>query len=1213
MLSRLTLGPEVGFTEFVEVHVDFDHPSFLDLEVELHSPTGTVSKLAVPNEDARDRKLQTTFRFGSARHLGEDPSGEWTLMLTDRVAEQEGSIRWWGIKVYGHGEGASTQKTSNSPATGAPGISGRVRVGDTLSADVSSVDDWDGLSGAAFSYQWIRNDRTADTDTDIPGATEATYTLVADDEGHTVKVRVTFTDDAGSAETLTSAHTEPVLGPNTPATGLPTISGTARVGETLTANTSGIADENGLENITFTYQWLADDTAIDGATGSAHTLADADQGKSIKVRVSFTDDGGNEETLTSTPTGLVLGDGPPGAPGKLTITAGDRELTLSWAPPDDNGNAPAKTYRVEWKKEGQDYNESQWAVVSKTTYTKTHLANGISYTFRVKAKKGNGYGPPSEEVSGTPTSGSAVDLDTPVLSEPEPLHHGMVKLDWEDIADAGWYEVHYYQINQGSGDWLDLPAVGVDVALYGSSAVVSNLDGLSWLRVRAVSCAGASEWSGIEQFGTRASDWEDIPVPALEAGDEIEPCPVDLGTPVLSKPEALHHGMVKLDWEDIEDAGWYEVQYYHIDQGSVEWLDLPAVGVDVALYGSSAVVSNLDGLSWLRVRAVSCAGASEWSEIEQFGTRASDWEGVPVPTVEAGDETESCTEDLDTPVPSEPDGDNSPATGAPTITGTAQVGETLTSGIKDADGLTNAAFTYQWLADDGTTDSDITDATSSTYALVAADEGKTVKVRVSFTDDVDNGETLTSGATDAVAALGALAQQLCSGGGYDPTPTAVAVTSIPIVVTSTTDDYFVLYVSHDVDGTEVDLPVLLKKGEACTTTLAENIEALPAERYRVEKYLIADPADVGGDDIDDITEFDSLGSMNPLNRAAKIQFHHGTVAIPDRETFEQLSYQGNAVLIDRHLADLEFVKFFLYYTNTDRPAVHFMNTVTHRAHGNFINATGWFPLVWAMLGEIVYHPNVVAPDGSLGVYRFEFEPGDAYSFARVQYAYDVLAASMPLLENNLAYYPMPARALPKYRREQALYDNSRVNVLLEEDILPDVDFISLNQGTGYGLLRVMSREERPNPRDVVIYESLPNDLPRVAGIITTVPQTPLSHVNLRALQDRIPNAFIRDALDDETIDSLIDSHVHYTVTQDGYTIRAATRAEVDAHYDASRPSAEQTPQRDLSVTEITPLSEVGFEDWTAFGVKAANVAVLGTLGFPDGLNGVTFSHQWVAK
>ena len=209
--SRLTLGPEVGFTEFVEVHIHFDHPSFRDLEVELQSPTGTVSKLAVPYEGARERELRTTFRFGSAHHLGEDPSGEWTLKVTDHLAEQEGSIRWWGIKVYGHGEGAGTpQKATNSPATGAPTISGTVRVGETLSADISGVDDWNELSAATFSYQWIRNDRTTRTDTDIPAATEATYTLVAEDEGNAVKVRVTFTDDAGYPETLTSTATKAV-------------------------------------------------------------------------------------------------------------------------------------------------------------------------------------------------------------------------------------------------------------------------------------------------------------------------------------------------------------------------------------------------------------------------------------------------------------------------------------------------------------------------------------------------------------------------------------------------------------------------------------------------------------------------------------------------------------------------------------------------------------------------------------------------------------------------------------------------------------------------------------------------------------------------------------------------------------------------------------------------------------------------------------------
>ena len=134
----------------------------------------------------------------------------------------------------------------------------------------------------------------------------------------------------------------------------------------------------------------------------------------------------------------------------------------------------------------------------------------------------------------------------------------------------------------------------------------------------------------------------------------------------------------------------------------------------------------------------------------------------------------------------------------------------------------------------------------------------------------------------------------------------------------------------------------------------------------------------------------------------------------------------------------------------------------------------------------------------------------------------------------------------------------------------------------------------------MIYEALPNELPRVAGIISTVPQTPLSHVNLRAVQNGIPNAYIPGALDEPNIDELIGSYVRYEVQGRTYSIRRATKAEVDAHYASSRPAQAQTPQRDLSVTSITPLSDVGFDDWDSFGVKAANLAVLKALGFPAG-------------
>ena len=93
--------------------------------------------------------------------------------------------------------------------------------------------------------------------------------------------------------------------PNTAATGAPTISGTPQVGEELTASTSGISDADGLDDASFGYQWIRAGADIDGATGGTYTPVDADEGERLKVRVSFTDDAGHEERLTSAATDAV--------------------------------------------------------------------------------------------------------------------------------------------------------------------------------------------------------------------------------------------------------------------------------------------------------------------------------------------------------------------------------------------------------------------------------------------------------------------------------------------------------------------------------------------------------------------------------------------------------------------------------------------------------------------------------------------------------------------------------------------------------------------------------------------------------------------------------------------------------------------------------------------------------------------------------------------
>ena len=233
------------------------------------------------------------------------------------------------------------------------------------------------------------------------------------------------------------------------------------------------------------------------------------------------------------------------------------------------------------------------------------------------------------------------------------------------------------------------------------------------------------------------------------------------------------------------------------------------------------------------------------------------------------------------------------------------------------------------------------------------------------------------------------------------------------------------------------------------------------------------------------------------------------------------------------------------------------NTKTHSIHLDFLDAVGIEPGTDGLLrGEVAYGPELVAPDGSQGVYYYRLKTYYRGFFSLAALSHTLIAASMPVLEDNLAYY-IPKFALPYYQSDLPLYRESRINLLFDEDIFPETRFLALNPGEGYGRLRVMEADERPNPRDVVIYEALPNELPRVAGIISTVPQTPLSHVNLRAVQDGIPNAFIRSALDEPAIESLLGGYVRYEVTERGWTLRAATRAEVDAHYAASRPAAKR--------------------------------------------------------
>ncbi len=187
-----------------------------------------------------------------------------------------------------------------------------------------------------------------------------------EDSGETLTLVLSNASGAGFASFGREA-VGTIWNTETAATGAPTISGTAQVGETLTADTSGIADADGLENVTFSYQWLSGDSDISGATGSAYTLADADEGKAIAVQVSFTDDAGNDESLTSAATDAVAGNEEPVA----------REDAAAWS----------ATMTVEWVYQGYGYYSTDTKKAGSLTPASFEV-DGTTYTVKMVETQG---------------------------------------------------------------------------------------------------------------------------------------------------------------------------------------------------------------------------------------------------------------------------------------------------------------------------------------------------------------------------------------------------------------------------------------------------------------------------------------------------------------------------------------------------------------------------------------------------------------------------------------------------------------------------------------------------------------------------------------------------------------------------------------------------------------------------------------------------------
>ena len=776
------------------------------------------------------------------------------------------------------------------------------------------------------------------------------------------------------------------------------------------------------------------------------------------------------------------------------------------------------------------------------------------------------------------------------------VSHDSVTLSWDDPDDdsiTGYQVLRRDVVNQAPGTFSTVePNTGSAATSYTDSTV--DAETRYAYRVKAINGAGTSEQSSYVNVETLVAPAEPPSTPVPTATPT--PTPNAPSSPTGLAATLVSHDRVTLGWNDPGDSSitGYQVlrrsrdgDAYGDGQGTAQFVAIvDDTGSAVTTYTDTSVTARTRYV--YRAKAINSEGMSEQSNYVNVETLVAPAEppSTPVPTA------------TPTPKPAAPSRPTGLTTtfishnsvtlswddpGDSSITG-YQVLRRFRDGVEYGDGEGATAFVA--IVDD--TGSSVTTYTDTSVRARARYVYRVKAINAGGTSEQSTFLNVTTLETPAPqSGSDRDSAQPCEDGYVPPTPTEVAITAVPIVVESTAEDYFVLYVSHDVDGKALEYPVLVKRGEADTTTLEENVAALPIDRYRVEKYSIANPADVDVDCIDDVTELNRPGAMNPANRASNVSIQKGAVVIPDRETFETLAYSAPS--------GTSYIKFSIIDLHTESPSIYFQNVNNFPHHRDFLYAIGRYRQD-AIPGTLMHNPELIAPDGSHGLYWVAL-PLD--SLEHFESAYTMLAASMPALDDNLALW-IRNHILSSIQAELPLYRASRMNLVFDEDVYGDPTFQALNPGEGYGLLRSLEPDERPHSRDVVIYETLPNELPRVAGIITTVAQTPLSHVNLRALQDNIPNAFIADALEDEDVSNLMDGYVHYAVTDDGYTIRAATQAEVEEHYAASRPAETQTPERDLSVTSITALSEIGFDDWDAFGVKAANVAVLGRLGFPEG-------------
>ena len=260
-----------------------------------------------------------------------------------------------GMTVVGCDDGSTDNGDPSDPSDDRPELTGTVtidntspNVGDTLTAVYS-----DGNGTGAATWQWIQGESAN------IGTNSSTYTVTAADEGKTIKVQVSFADQKGSRTSAATSAVTNIVDNRPELTGTVTIDNTLpKVGDTLTAAYSG-----GNGTGTATWQWIQGESTNIGTNSNTYTVTAADEGKTIKVQVSFADQKGSRTSAATSAVTAV--DNRPELTGTVTIDNTSPKVgdTLTAAYSDGNGTGTATWKWIRDASTNIGTNSSEYTVV----------------------------------------------------------------------------------------------------------------------------------------------------------------------------------------------------------------------------------------------------------------------------------------------------------------------------------------------------------------------------------------------------------------------------------------------------------------------------------------------------------------------------------------------------------------------------------------------------------------------------------------------------------------------------------------------------------------------------------------------------------------------------------------------------------------------------------------------------------------------------------